>query len=61
MTCTQAVSGNVGLRSRFNIGCVGHAVNVAYTGYNQEPGFGYVTSLLGRRSHRISTIPRRFL
>jgi iron complex outermembrane recepter protein len=42
---SKAASGNVGLRSRFNIGGVGHAVNVAYTGYNQESGFGYVTSL----------------
>ena len=42
---SKVASGNVGLRSRFNVGGVGHAVNVAYTGYNQESGFGYVTSL----------------
>ena len=30
---SKVASGNVGLRSRFNVGGVGHAVNVAYTGY----------------------------
>ncbi|UGV26776.1 TonB-dependent receptor [Rhodopseudomonas boonkerdii] len=42
---SKAVSGNVGLRSRFNTGPISHAVNVAYTGFNQESGYGYVTSL----------------
>lgn len=41
---SKVASGNVGLRSRFNLGGVGHAVNVAYTGYNQESGYGYVRS-----------------
>jgi iron complex outermembrane receptor protein len=43
---TKTVSGNVGLRAKFNTGFIGHSVNVAYTGYNQEAGFGYVTSLV---------------
>jgi iron complex outermembrane receptor protein len=41
---TKTVSGNVGLRSRFETGFIGHAVNVAFTGYNQEAGNAYVTS-----------------
>jgi iron complex outermembrane receptor protein len=41
---SKVASGNVGLRSRFNLGGVGHALNVAYTGYNQESGYGYVRS-----------------
>lgn len=41
---SKVASGNVGLRSRFNLGGVGHAVNVAYTGYNQQAGYGYVRS-----------------
>lgn len=42
---TKTVSGNVGLRAKFDTGFVGHSVNVAYTGYNQELGYGYVTSI----------------
>ncbi|MET0675488.1 MAG: TonB-dependent receptor, partial [Bradyrhizobium sp.] len=41
---SKVASGNVGVRSRFSFGGVGHALNVAYTGYNQQSGFGYVTS-----------------
>jgi iron complex outermembrane receptor protein len=35
---SKTVSGNVGLRSRFQTGFIGHAVNVAYTGFQQENG-----------------------
>ncbi len=35
---SKTVSGNVGLRSRFNTGFIGHSVNVAFTGFNQELG-----------------------
>jgi len=42
---TKTVSGNVGVRAKFDTGFVGHSVNVAYTGYNQELGYGYVTSV----------------
>ncbi|WP_245408743.1 TonB-dependent receptor [Variibacter gotjawalensis] len=41
---SKAVSGNVGFRSRFDTGPVGHSVNVAFTGYNREDGYGYATS-----------------
>jgi iron complex outermembrane recepter protein len=41
---TKTVSGNVGIRAKFDTGFVNHAVNVAYTGYNQDKGFGYVGS-----------------
>ncbi|WP_398478279.1 TonB-dependent receptor [Tardiphaga sp.] len=42
---TKTVSGNVGLRAKFDTGFVNHSVNVAFTGYNQEMGYGYVSSL----------------
>jgi iron complex outermembrane receptor protein len=41
---TKTVSGNVGLRSRFETGFIGHSVNVAFTGFAQEAGNAYVTS-----------------
>lgn len=41
---SKAVSGNVGARARFNTGIVDHAVNVVYTGYNREDGYGYNSS-----------------
>ncbi len=41
---SKTVSGNVGLRSKFNTGAISHAVNVAYTGYNQENGNAYVSN-----------------
>jgi iron complex outermembrane receptor protein len=41
---TQTVSGNVGLRSKFSTGFIGHSVNVAYTGFNQEAGNAYVAN-----------------
>ncbi|MFH1343331.1 MAG: TonB-dependent siderophore receptor [Pseudomonadota bacterium] len=39
---TKTVSGNVGLRSRFETGFIGHSVNVALTGYQQESGYAYI-------------------
>ncbi|ACI91863.1 ferrichrome receptor FcuA [Afipia carboxidovorans OM5] len=41
----KTVSGNVGLRSEFNTGFIKHKLNVVYTGFNQETGYGYVTSV----------------
>lgn len=41
---SRTVSGNVGARARFNTGGLDHALNVAFTGFNQEAGNGYVTS-----------------
>lgn len=41
---SKTVSGNVGLRSKFDTGFISHAVNVAYTGYNQENGNAYVAN-----------------
>jgi len=41
---TKTVTGNVGLRSQFNTGAIGHKVNIAYSGFNQEAGYGYATS-----------------
>lgn len=41
---SKTVSGNVGLRSRFNTGAIGHSVNVAFTGFFQENGNAYVAN-----------------
>jgi iron complex outermembrane receptor protein len=41
---TKTVSGNVGLRSKFETGFISHAVNVAYTGFLQEAGNAYIQS-----------------
>jgi iron complex outermembrane receptor protein len=41
---TKTVSGNVGFRSRFDTGFIGHSVNVAFTGFNQEAGNAYVAN-----------------
>ncbi len=41
---SKTTSGNAGVRSRFQIGDVGHAVNVAFTGYYQENGNAYVAN-----------------
>ena len=41
---SKTVSGNVGLRSKFNTGFIGHSVNVAFTGYNQETGNAYLSN-----------------
>jgi iron complex outermembrane receptor protein len=41
---SKAVSGNVGLRAKFDTGFIGHSMNVAYTGFNREDGYGYGTS-----------------
>ncbi|PZA13235.1 TonB-dependent siderophore receptor [Rhodopseudomonas palustris] len=41
---SQTVSGNAGVRAKFNTGFIGHSVNVAYTGFNQEAGNAYVAN-----------------
>ena len=41
---SKTTSGNAGIRSRFQIGPVGHAVNLAFTGYYQENGNAYVAN-----------------
>ena len=41
---SKTTSGNAGIRSRFKIGPVGHAVNIAFTGYYQENGNAYVAN-----------------
>ena len=41
---SKTTSGNAGIRSRFQIGPVGHAVNFAFTGYYQENGNAYVAN-----------------
>ncbi len=41
---SETLSGNVGLRSRFDTGFIGHKVNVAFTGFNQENGNAYVAN-----------------
>lgn len=41
---SETVSGNVGLRSRFDTGFINHRVNVAFTGFSQENGNAYVSN-----------------
>ena len=41
---TKTTSGNAGIRSRFQVGPVGHAVNFAVSGYFQENGNAYVAN-----------------
>jgi iron complex outermembrane recepter protein len=41
---SKTTSGNAGIRSRFQVGPVGHSVNVAFTGYYQENGNAYVAN-----------------
>jgi len=41
---SKTISGNAGLRSRFNTGFIRHSVNVAFSGYNQEAGNASITS-----------------
>ena len=41
---SKTTSGNAGIRSRFQVGPVGHAVNFAFTGYFQENGNAYVAN-----------------
>lgn len=41
---SRTTSGNAGIRSRFQVGPVNHAVNLAFTGYYQENGNAYVAN-----------------
>jgi iron complex outermembrane receptor protein len=41
---SETLSGNVGLRSRFDTGFISHKVNVAFTGFAQENGNAYIAN-----------------
>lgn len=41
---SKTLSGNVGLRSKFDTGFIGHTVNVAYSGFLQENGNSFTQS-----------------
>lgn len=41
---TETVSGNVGLKARFDTGFIKHSLNVVFTGYQQEGGNAYVAN-----------------
>lgn len=41
---SKTISGNVGLRAKFDTGFVNHSVNVAFTGFNQEAGNAYLAN-----------------
>jgi iron complex outermembrane receptor protein len=41
---TKTVSGNAGLRAKFDTGFIRHSMSVAFTGFNQEAGNAYVQS-----------------
>ncbi|MGP9811834.1 TonB-dependent siderophore receptor [Rhodopseudomonas sp. NSM] len=39
---SKTVSGNVGFRSQFDTGFIGHKLNFVYSGYQQEYGYAYI-------------------
>ncbi len=41
---SSTVSGNAGLKARFDTGFVNHAVNLVYTGFTREDGFAYLAN-----------------
>ncbi|MGX5734969.1 TonB-dependent receptor [Bosea thiooxidans] len=41
---TETVSGNAGLKARFDTGFVKHSLNLVFTGYQQESGNAYVAN-----------------
>ncbi len=41
---TETVSGNVGLRARFDTGFINHSLNLVFTGYEEEAGNAYVAN-----------------
>ncbi|MGA0597818.1 TonB-dependent receptor [Enterovirga sp. CN4-39] len=41
---SSTVSGNVGLRARFDTGPINHSLNVVFTGFNEEAGNAYVAN-----------------
>ena len=43
----KVASGNVGLRSNFNTGPINHKVNVAYSAFSRELGFGFAANTGG--------------
>lgn len=40
----NTATGTAGLRSQFDTGFISHKLNIGVSGYNQETGYGYVTS-----------------
>jgi iron complex outermembrane receptor protein len=41
---SSSVSGNVGLKARFDTGFINHSLNVVYTGFSREDGFAYTAN-----------------
>lgn len=41
---SSTVSGNAGLKARFDTGFINHSVNLVYTGFTREDGFAYVAN-----------------
>lgn len=41
---TETISGNAGVRSRFDTGFITHSLNVGFTGFDQRSGYAYGTS-----------------
>ena len=41
---TETVSGNAGIRARFDTGPVKHALSIAFNGFSEESGFSYVAN-----------------
>jgi iron complex outermembrane receptor protein len=45
---SNTVSGNIGLRARFDTGFINHSLNLVFTGYEQEAGNAYVANTPGQ-------------
>lgn len=60
---TDTVSGNVGLRAKFDTGPINHSLNLVYTGYQQELGFAYLanTAAQSRPSNIYNPTPLQFV
>ncbi|KQU35392.1 TonB-dependent receptor [Methylobacterium sp. Leaf94] len=41
---SSTVSGNAGLKARFDTGFINHSVNLVYTGFTREDGYAYVAN-----------------
>ena len=44
---SSTISGNAGMKARFDTGFINHSLNLVFTGFNREDGFAYVSNTPG--------------
>lgn len=44
---SSTISGNAGVKARFDTGFINHSLNLVFTGFNREDGFAYVSNTPG--------------